>query len=423
MQLLKFRSVLILLSAPLTVGAVLLQSPVAEHPAIRYSDATPADPVGRLAQKLAQGEEKLVFDAERGYLPSLLSKLHVPVSSQSLVFSKTSLQLDKIWPRRPRALYFNDDVYIGWIPDAPLLEFASVDPKLGTVFYTLEQVQSRQPKLERQTTECVLCHDGSSTGGVPGLIMRSVYPDSHGNAILRAGTFLTNDRSPWRERWGGWYVSGTHGDAVHMGNLMAPEGANVVGGGAKHYLSQVDMTSGSNLKDITEKFDSEYYLSPHSDIVALLVLTHQTNVHNLITRTNYEARIAEFDQEKQIPASLRNTAEALVRAMLFTGEPQLAAPVVGTSGFTQHFTEIGLRDSKGRSLRDLDLNRRLFRYPLSYLIYSDAFDALPGLAKDFVYRRLREILTGKDTSGQFEHLSAADRSAILEILKDTRPGW
>jgi hypothetical protein len=422
MQLSKLRIFLILFMVPLTAGAVLLQSPVAEHPAISYSEATPTDPVGQLAQKISKGEERLAFDAERGYLPSLLSKLNVPVSSQSLVFSKTSLQLDNIWPRRPRALYFNDDVYIGWIPNAPLIEFASVDPKLGTVFYTLEQVESQLPKLERQTNECLLCHDGSSTGGVPGLIMRSVYPDSHGNAILRAGTFLTNDRSPWRERWGGWYVSGTHGHAVHMGNLMAPDGANVTGN-AKHYLSQIDLTSGANVQDVSEKFDSEYYLSPHSDIVSLLVLTHQTNVHNLITRTSYEARIATFDKEKQIPTSLRSTAEALVRAMLFTGEPQLSDTVAGTSGFAQHFSEIGPRDSKGRSLRDLDLNRRLFRYPLSYLIYSEAFDALPDVAKDFIYGRLREILTGKDTSGQFEHLSAADRTAILDILNDTKPGW
>jgi hypothetical protein len=427
-----FRNFVIALLIPLSAAAMLLQSPFAEHPAISYSKETPTDPVSRLAQRLSRGEEQLEFDLKQGYLPSLLKKLNVPVSSQALVFSKTSLQIEQILPRRPRALYFNDDIYVGWIPNAPLIEFASVDPKLGTVFYTLDQ-ESAPPRLERRTTDCVSCHDGSSTGGVPGLIMRSVYPDRDGNAILRANNFLTTDRSPWQERWGGWYVTGTHGDPVHMGNLMAAHHVIAIGRNAQAYVAQMDLNAGANLKDVRNKFDSAYYLSPHSDVVALLVLTHQTNVHNLITRMNYEARIAIFEQKiseeardlspAQIPIGLRNTAETLVSAMLFTGEPQLAGPVIGTSGFAEQFALSGPRDRKGRSLRDLDLNRRLFRYPLSYLIYSEAFDALPDPAKVLIYLRLREILSGNDTGQQFAHLSQEDRTAILQILDETKRGF
>ena len=136
------------------------------------------------------------------------------------------------------------------------MEFASVDPKLGTIFYTLDQEQSGTPRLQRRTTDCVLCHDGASTGGVPGLMVRSVYPDNEGNAILRAGTFFTTDHSPWRERWGGWYVTGTHGDEVHMGNLLAPNHVNSLGTSAETYVSQINLFLGSNIKDVRDNFES-----------------------------------------------------------------------------------------------------------------------------------------------------------------------
>jgi hypothetical protein len=428
-----FRNVAIALLAPLTAAAMLLQSPFTEHSAISYFERAPQDPVARLGQKLARGEEKLVFDKDWGYLPSLLEKLNISAASQGLVFSKTSLQVDKIWPRRPRAIYFNDDVYLGWIPNAPLIEVASIDPKLGTVFYTVEQVESATPRLERQTRDCLICHDSSSTGAVPGLIVRSVFPDNRGNAIPGAETFLTTDRSAWRERWGGWYVTGTYGDQVHMGNLMAPQRVESIGSNAKAYTARLDLNAGANLNDVTGKFDSAYYLSRHSDVVALLVLTHQANLHNLITRTNYEALMAISEQSilgearglssRQMPPRLRNIAEMLVRAMLFVGEAKLAGPVAGTSGFAEKFTAAGPRDRNGRSLRDLDLRERLFRYPLSYLIYSEAFNALPALAKDFIYLRLQEILSGNDTTGSFETFSKSDGETILQILKDTKPDF
>ena len=431
MPFLPFRMLIVAVLIPLSGEAMLLQVATPESPPIRSAAERPMDPVAELAAKLANGEETLEFDAMRGYLPSLLQKLNVPVASQVLVFSKTSLQADRINPRRPRSLYFNDDVYIGWIPTAPLMEIASVDPDLGTVFYTLDQVESAAPQFERRTTECLGCHIGVSTGGVPGLMMRSVYADNQGNALLRGGAFFTTNRSPWPERWGGWYVTGSYGDKVHMGNLVAADHAIQIGRNVRDYVAQLDINTGANLEDIRDRFDYGSYLSPHSDVVALLVLAHQANVHNLITRVNDEARRAVESRptsEAQnpampVPSSLETIAEMLISAMLFTGEPPLAGPVRGTSGFAEQFAASGPRDSEGRSLRELDLDRRLFRYPLSYLIYSENFGQLPDLAKDLIYRRLREILTGRDNSGQFEHLSLSDRTEILEILYDTHAGW
>ena len=412
-------------------GALLLQSSIWDSPPIYYSSQTPAGPVAQFAEKLANGEADLEFTSEHGYLQSLLENLNVPASSQVLVFSKTSLQVDRIGPSRPRALYFNDDVYVGWIPTAPLMELASVDPDLGTVFYTLSQEESAAPRFERRLNECLGCHGGAATDGVPGLMMRSVYSDNAGNPLLRAGTFLTTDGSPWYERWGGWYVTGTYGDKVHMGNNMVPHHAFEIGRNLTDHIARLDIDAGANLPSVTDRFDHQYYISPHSDVVALLVLAHQTNLHNLITRVNYEAQIALLRQGESgaeslptsVSRSLRGATERLVYAMLFTGEPPFAGPVRGTSDFAQEFVLAGPRDRMGRSLRDLDLDRRLFRYPLSYLIYSEGFDRLPDLAKDLIYGRLREILTGEDTTGTYDHLSESDRTAILEILGDTISDW
>ncbi len=107
--------------------------------------------------------------------------------------------------------------------------------------------------------------------------------------------------------------------------------------------------------------------------------------------------------------------------MLFVDAVEYTDAISGRREFVEQFASRGVRDAQGRSLRDFDLTRRLFRYPLSYVIYSPAFDALPDDAKAMLYRRLNEVLTGADTSEDFAHLSAADRTAILEILRDTKP--
>ena len=123
-----------------------------------------------LSAAFAAAASQLPNDAERGYLPSLLRALDVPASSQTLVFSKTSLQLDRIAPWSPRALYFNDNVYLGWVQGGPIMELASVDPKLGTVFYTIGQDPSGAPRFEREGHTCLVCHDSSSVTGAAGRV-------------------------------------------------------------------------------------------------------------------------------------------------------------------------------------------------------------------------------------------------------------
>ncbi len=411
-----------------TVGSLALAEfgrssyivPYNESP-ISYAVTPTTDPVAQLQRRLAAGDAVLTYDPKLGYLPALLEALGIPAESQVLVFARTSLQRDFISPRTPRALYFNDDVYIGYVPGAPLIEIASVDANQGTIFYTLRQ-GGGQPTVTRDD-QCLQCHAAPRTLGVPGLIVRSVFADSTGMPLLSAKSFNTDHRSPLAERWGGWYVTGTHGEQRHMGNVIAND-------------ESLDTEAGANITDLTGRFDPTNYLNAHSDIVALMVLEHQTYMHNLITRVNYETRMARRDREainkmtghpadtptESTQRRIERAGEELLRYMLFVDEEILTDPLRGTSGFAESFAAQGPRDSKGRSLRDLDLNRWLFEYPCSYLIYSEAFDALPDPVREYVYQRLWDILQGNDTSGEYRSLSTPDRQAILEILLETKEG-
>jgi len=392
---------------------------------INYYTAPVDDPVTRLQKQIDDGEVHLDWDAEHGYLPSVLKALGIPHESQMLVFSKTSLQQERISPSRPRALYFNDDAYVGWVRYGPVLEISAVDPGQGAMFYTLAQRLSKRPQFVRDRGDCLSCHASSRTWDVPGFIVRSVYTAPDGHPHFGAGTFRTDHSSPFSERWGGWYVTGTHGALRHMGNVVA---------GDAERPELLDREAGANVTDLTSIVDTKPYLTHHSDLVALMVLEHQADMHNLITRANYDARRALRDgrimnqmlnePEDHISDSTRrrieNAGQRLLKYLLFVDEAALAEPVRGTSGFAERFAEIGPCDKLGRSLRDFDLQRRLFRYPCSYLIYSEAFEALPELLREHVLRQLWEILTQRNTSETYQHLSPADRQAILEILRDTK---
>lgn len=390
-------------------GFALLQKPRAN---------APAEPVAALQRKLDRGEVKLEFEENRGYLSSLLKTLHIPVSSQVLVFSKSSFDLHLISPERPRALYFNDDVYVGYVRGGRAIEIASVDPRSGPVFYILNQEnKNARLKLETDKEQCLLCHDSSqSANPVPRLLMLSVLPDPNGAAIGTA-SLLTTDRSPLRERWGGWYVTGTHGAQRHLGNTIVTASANSIGK-MTDYIAKMNLDSGANVSDLRSRVDTKPYLTRHSDIVALMVLAHQTHLHNLITLAGYKTLYSDSTS-----SSLEDLAEQIVRSMLFAGAAPLTEPITGTSSFAAEFANQGPRDSKGRSVRELDLKTRLLRYPLSYLVYSESFNQMPAQAKQHVYRRLREVLKGQDKSQDFAHLSDSDRQAILEILRDTKPDF
>lgn len=407
----------LLLSIPVVAALSAQLDENYEHGLIAYTKTAPTDPVARLQRRIDSGEVKLKADPRLGYLPAILRALNISTSSQSLVFSKTSFQFTQIAPSRPRALYFNDDVYVGHVQGSRMLEIASVDPKLGAVFYTLDEEEEGPPQFKREIYFCLICHDTSSaTGNVPGFMTLSVLPDKEGNAIRSAPAPAMTDQTPFSERWGGWYVTGTHGKQLHRGNTIMPLGVQSA--------ERMNWSKGANLSTLEKHIDTSEYLTPHSDIVALIALTHQTRIHNLMTRANYETQVAiqENVSDERRADRIRAAVEPLVRGMFFVNEAPLTDSVRGTSGFAAEFQKSGVRDRKGRSLKDLDLKTRFLRYPFSYLIYTPAFDALPVPAKDYFYQRVRTILSGEDHTG-FGHLSPEDRAAISEILSDTKPDF
>ncbi len=406
---------------PLSAGAVDL-----DREPINYATAQPHNVVERLQKRLDDGQAKLTFEEGTGYVRSLLRELNVPLSSQMLVFSKTSLQRQRINPRTPRGIYFGDDVYVGFCQKGDLIEVTAVDPQLGAVFYTLNQKKDEKPRFQRQTDNCLICHASSFNQGYPGHLARSVFADGSGLPLLASGTYRIDHTSPLKQRWGGWYVSGTSGKQTHLGNL-------IVRGNPRP--EEIDNSANINCTHLDRYFKTAPYPTPHSDIVALMVMEHQTEMHNRLTRANFQTRLAlydeaEFNKALGRPADYRsdstlrrikNAGEPVVQYLLFCEEAPLTDPIKGTSGFTEEFAKRGPHDSQGRSLRDFDLKRRLFTYPCSYVIYSEAFESLPAAVKDYILRRLWEVLSGKDTSKEFAHLSAADRQAILEILRATKP--
>jgi len=388
------------------LGAQLTVSPSAmrAHPNIEYLTAPTTDPVAQLNAKLKSGAVSLTAEPTHGYLRSVLAALGVPEQSQVLVFSKTSFQAPRIGPKNPRAIYFNDNVAVGWVRGGDLLEFAVHDKTQGTVFYTLAQPDTGPLEFRRNNSACVQCHSSEATMYVPGMFIGSVFPERDGMPAY-GPAYLTDHRTPFELRWGGWYVTGTH-SGHHLGNAVVTDSTD---------LASMATPETAHLASLAGRFDMDGYLSANSDIVALLVLEHQSHMLNLITRIGWEARMGS-DANRP----LAETAAELVDYLLFVDEATLPDHVAGSTTFAEVFSAKGIRDSKGRSLRDLSLHGRLMRYPCSYLIYDPSFDALPESAKREIYARLWEVLSGTDTSARYDQLSHADRQAVVEILRATK---
>ena len=331
---------------------------------------TPEDAVIRLENRIGRGEAALDFDGRFGYLPSLLKELSINVDSQVLVFSKTSLQRDHISAESPRAVYFNDEVAVGSVHDGEIIEILAVQPQGRLNFYSLDIHRSDSPEFQREPKRCGVCH-----GPAGGMTVSSVFTNDDGTPFYSGLFDYVDHRTPFENRWGGWYVSGNLGGQSHMGTAL------------------------------NGRIEAPKYLAPTSDVVALMTLEHQAHMTNLIADVT-EGSIGE-----------------IVDYMLFVDEAPLTRPVQGVSTFTQTFPQHGPRDKRGRSLRDFDLRKRLFRYPLSYMVYSDAFANIKPALRTNILQHISQVLIGADHRPKFDRLSADDRIAILEIARDTIPGF
>ncbi len=429
----------------LTVAAALVLTAAAglspaqesyEREPINYWTTPLKDPVSRFKSDLESGDLQIDAASERSWLSGVLAALKVPESSQVLVFSKTSLQRNLIDPATPRALFFNDEVYVGWVPGGAI-ELGALDPDAGPVFYLLERPAAPLVTAAGQTApgrptvirdqECLSCHAGSMTGQVPGFMIRSVYPDFQGNPILTAGTRLTGHHSPLEERWGGWYVTGSHNPMRHLGNALAR---------ATSRGADLDMEAGANATSLAGYFDVSRYPLDQSDIVALMVLEHQVTLHTMMAQAHYAVKSALHREEalrREMPDAgpslggstrriIAHEAARLVKNMLFADEAALADEgVSSTSTFAEDFARGAPRDASGQSLKTLHLGSRLFKNRCSYLIHSAYFDALPSPLLREISLLLREALVGEDTNGHAAHLRPEEKQRIAQILRDTKP--
>lgn len=387
-----------------------------EEAPFSYSTTSDQNVVSELIAQLKTGEKKLEHSDDFGYLPSLLEEFGISTYSQGLVFSKTSLQVGHISSQNPRAIYFNDDVYIGWVRGSSLVEISTSDAKLGAAFYSAEWSGSRLD-IRRRNYTCLACHTTSMTKGIPGHTVRSVFPKHNGGFDYRRRSFVTDHTSPIAERWGGWYVTGDHGNMDHMGNA-------VLAG------NRLDTRHSSNLSDLSDRLFTLDWLTPHSDIVALMVLEHQTQMHNTFTVGNFTVRRAAYENQQLDGPSAKvkgnefaqivdGAAKNIVEYMLFLNESPLTSEITPSNRFTKVFSGRQPADSKGRSLRAFNLNNRLFEYPCSYMIYSHAFATLEPELRSQIYRRLWNTLNADVSSDEFKHLSNDVRVAIREIISDT----
>ncbi len=395
-----------------------------EEPPHHYFTTPLRDAVTKFGARLTSGAITLPPASSRQTLLTVLQHLEIPVASQVLVFSKTSLQKDLISPSSPRALYFNDDVYLGWVPGGTL-EITAMDPHVGAVFYTLDPQHPDRP-LDRPDN-CLNCHAGSMTDSIPGLMLRSVYTDARGEVLFSAGTQLTDHTSPLTSRWGGYYVTGHHGTARHMGNALATQHPDRV---------TLDTTHTSNLRSLAALTSIAHYPHPESDIIAHMVLAHQVTMHNRLTAAAYAVRGALYRQtglrrelgEPPITgltgSSLtvaENHAERVLEALLFRDEAPLPeGGLEGSTAFTEAFRKTRRPSSEQRSLRDLQLLTRTFKYRCSYLIYSAQWDGLPAPFLALLYEKLHTILTSPTPPAGYNYLPHTERRHILNILLQTK---
>lgn len=364
------------------------------HPAINYGLADTNTAVDALNRKLADGSARLFYDPDTGFLKSVLDLLDIPVESQVLVYTQTSQQAHRITMTNPRAIYFNDEVSVGYIRGAELLELVAQDPVLGSIFYVIDQKPAAAQRFGREE-QCLRCHLSWDTLGVPGLSVLSTFPRKSDRDY--ANGFFVDHYRPIDDRWGGWYVTGRRVPARHKGNLPL-------------FMDKTPDVPPPARVSLQGQFDLTGYLTPYSDVVALMVLDHQAHFVNLVTRATWEARLGN-------PMRVAEAADALADYLLFVDEaPILGGPITGSSGYAEKFQALGKTDSNGRSLRDLDLQTRLLKYPVSWLIHSRQFEALPPAAKNLVMGRIKDVVEGKLTGAKYAHFTPPIRAALRELL-------
>ena len=387
----------------------------AEIPVNRFSDpphsyytTAPTDAFSDVLNKVRLGQLKLRGGDEKDQLRELLKILGVSEHSQLLVYSATSLQSGLILPSNPRALYFNEEVYVGYVPGGRF-EIAAIDPALGPIFYLLKPFADGRPEAVR-TERCMNCHAGRTSFGVPGFVAESVLPTVTSGASLDGfRREQTGHCIPLSERLGGWHVTGAQANARHLGNLLA----EAAPGGYRTFFNP----PGS-------RFEWNHYPTSTSDLFAHLLLEHQIGFHNLVTQATYRTRDAlsagSGTVRPEDRAALDAIAWKVVRYLLFAQEAALPeGGVQPEPALLRDFLSSRRTAPNGTSLRDPDLNTRMFRNRCSYMIYSLGFRGLPTPMKHQILQALALALRETGAPPEFDYLPSPEKRAIREILRAT----
>lgn len=410
----------------LAVAARAQNLPDYEQPPVAYSKTPPQDSVTRLLARIA-AKEIALSGSDQEIVRAVLRELKVPEESQVVVYSRTSLQSGLIRPNRPRAIYFSDSTYVGWVPGG-LVEIAAIDPELGPVFYSLDPQDAREARRTFvRETSCLRCHGGTFVRDIPGVFARSLFTGAGGEPLLRHGSEIVDDTTPFDRRWGGWYVTGYFGAAPHRGNAF----------GAEHNDQLVFAPNEKRPTELAEFFDTSRYLAPTSDVVALLVLEHQMAMQNSLTRAAHRSRRMlayqrslqkaahepetdepTYDSVKSVFAS---ATEDVLDHLLFRSAAPVPEGAKGDAAFRAAFASDARRSRSGDALKDLSLQTRLFANRCSFLIYSVSFAALPAPLKERILDRLGAVLRGDDPKGRYAYLENDEKRRILEILTATHP--
>ena len=383
---------------------------------IRYSDTTPTDRIADLARNLASGDVLPEGSSGLQRLEFVLKYLKVPVESQVLVFSKTSLQNRLIRPENPRSIYFAENVYVGSVPGGSI-EVIVHDAVLGPVFYLIGKKEDARMSIERDTSQCMSCHATSRTENVPGMLIRSVYPSEDGQPLSHLGTTDVTHETPLKERWGGWYVTGKS-SLPHLGNRVFKEDGDL-------------KPANASLETVAPLVDVSDYLRPTSDIVSLLVLEHQVKMHTLLNAAslNYRRSVhflkvidPKGDPENGSTGRMAESwAEKIVDCMFFKDEADLGEGVEGDPAFQRAFVKRFPESAEGNSLAQFRLYGRIFKNRCSYMVYSDAFKGLPPALKLLVLDLMKRVVAGEVEGFNWLHESELRR--IDAILKETLPCW
>lgn len=397
-----------------TVTALAVETQVAfKEPPHKYLEHRPQDRFARLQKQIESGEIRLDTTDDKTFLHSLLKALDVPVSSQLLVFSASSLQSEIINPRNPRALYFSEDLYLGFVPGGKI-EIIAMDPEMGAMFYIFERLRpgGGVPPITR-SDKCFNCHAGNATKRVPGLIAESLLPMLSGASLETYRRDEQGHQIPLDKRFGGWHLTGKHHLKENLANLMGRTSSSR--GFEKTRVEPGQMS------------DLNLHLRPTSDILPHLLHEHQIGFENRVFHAAYVMRqlLAEGRGSLSMAAKpeVEKLAEELARYILFVDEAEL--PTEGIEGdpeFIQEFQRNKKSVSAGPSLKDFDLKNRIFKYRASYMLYTDSWQKLPLMLRERVYFKMAEGLRDQNPNPVYTHLPVEEKRAIRAIMKETVPG-